>query len=1052
MQKQRNGQIKDLQCEPTLTLNVASVADILENMNDALYTVDEHWRITYINRKTEEFWGRRRKDLLGRNIWATFPQMVGTPPYQACLDALREQRSVTFEHFSTMANRWLAVHAYPSGVGLVIHCSDITARKAAEVAAREQRQFAEALRDSLAALTSSLAVERVMQQILDSAATVVPSEAGSIILFEGNYGHVAYLRGFPPIAEAFFKDYWFPTTLITGGPVLSDKQSYFVPDTQADPTWITLPASEWIRSSIGVPIESRGTVIGLLVVDSATPNHFKAADIEKLQAFAHYASLALETAQHVTQLEQKVVVRTAELNDAKERVEAILNNSPDGIFLAHPDLHIQRTNAAFHRLFAYEPDESADGSLYDLIDMDDVPRVKAVVDNARREPAGHSVEMRCYRKNGTQFEAELRINYIMAALSGTARFVCTLRDITERKQTQTALAEERNLLRTLIDTIPDAIYIKDTNHCFRVSNLAVARLVGMTPDEIVGKDDFALFALEIAQQFQTDEDLLFQSGRPMIDHEERVSRLGGKLIWVSSTKVPLRNLNGELVGLVGITRDISEQKQREHQLRYYASLQENISDAVITGDMRFRIQSWNHAAETIYGWRSEQVIGQQIAECLPTRYAAADESAEHAWQTLLEHGQWQGEVVQHHKDGAELYILSSVTLLKDEQGIPFGVVGVNHNITERKRADQALHEQHDFLQLVIDNVPDLITVNDRTGHFHMVNARAAQIYGLTPADMVGKTDAEVNPNPSEVAYFLQTDQAALDSGQTVFIPEQTIQGRDYQTSKIPLKNSTGWLDRLLAVSFDITQHKQAEATLQQALQKEKKLGELKSRFFSMASHEFRNPLASILLLTEMLYTYRHKLTDDQIEQRLGKLQVQVYHLKDIMEDVLQLAQLEARRAACNPGWFDPDVLCCVVLDEFQSHSDNTHRLSYTADDTLGEVYLDKKLMRQIMINLVSNALKYSPADTIIRVRLTHTSETLLFQVHDQGIGIPAADLTYLFEPFHRAANVGKIAGTGLGLTITKEVVERQGGTITVESQSGVGTTFTVSIPLVTSGE
>ncbi len=952
-------------------------------------------------------------------------------------------------------SRWFEMNVTPFAEAaprrVVVAHSDITERKKVEDTEREQRRFADALSDSLVALTSSLDVQSVMQQILNSAAIVVPSEAGCIILFEGNNGRVAYLRGFTPEAEAFFKDYWFPT-MSSAESVISDKQFYFVPDTQADPAWIVLPVSAWIRSSIGIPIEIRGEVIGLLVVDSAIPNHFQPADIDKLRAFAHHAGLALEKAYHMTQLEQRVIERTTELQAAKEQFETILKNSPDGILLLRNGLQIQQTNAAFNTLFASTPDDNFAGSLGDLIHLDDVARVNAIVQAVSLEQTSQRVEVRCYRKNGTLFEAEISISYSAAVATGRAGLVCIIRDITEHKRAQTVLAEERNLLRTLIDTIPDAIYVKDTNHRAVLINTASAHALGATPAEIVKQNDFAFFPAAMAAQFEADEDQLFQSGLPLIDHEERSIGPDGQAIWVSTTKVPLRNLNGALIGLVGISRNISEHKARERQLQYYASLQENVSDAVIATDLDFRIQSWNRAAETIYGWDAEEVIGRHVTECLPARYTSADESDAHTRQALLEQGQWQGEIIHRRKDGAELYMLGSITVLKDDQGLPFGVVAINHNITELKRVAEALREQRDFLQLVINSVPDLITVNDAAGRFQMVNDHAAQIYGLTPTEMVGKTDAEVNPNPSEVAFFLQTDQETLDSAHSIFIPEQTILGRYYQTSKIPLKSSAGQPDRLLAVSFDITVRKQAEDALQQALAKEKELGELKSRFISMASHEFRTPLTTILALAETLSAYRHKMTDEQIAQRLGKIQGQVGRLEAIMEDVLHLTRMQARRAEFNPVWLDLDALCRSALDEFQSQPNGVHQLIYRGDDTVPLVSLDEKLMRQIINNLVSNAIKYSPTDKPIQLRLAYTADTAVIQVQDDGLGIPEADLHHLFEPFHRANNVGAISGTGLGLTITKEAVELHGGTITVESQVDVGTTFTVRIPLAIHGE
>ncbi len=317
--------------------------------------------------------------------------------------------------------------------------------------------------------------------------------------------------------------------------------------------------------------------------------------------------------------------------------------------------------------------------------------------------------------------------------------------------------------------------------------------------------------------------------------------------------------------------------------------------------------------------------------------------------------------------------------------------------------------------------------------------------------MLGKTDADFNPNQAEITFFLQKDRETLETGQPVFIPEETVLGRYYQTSKIPLINSDGQYDRLLVVASDITERKKSEDALQQALETEKELNELKSRFVSMASHEFRTPLATILAITETLSAYRHKLSEQQIEERFGRIKDQIQHLTAIMDDVLLLARLQARRAEFKPVMVVLDLLCRSVLDEFQNRPDITQHVVYACDDTLREVSIDRKLMRQVISNLMSNAIKYSPAGTTIQVNLEYTPESVVLSVRDQGIGIPDADLKHLFEPFHRAANVGTISGTGLGLVIIKESVELHSGSIEVESQVGQGTTFTIRIPIAKEG-
>lgn len=246
---------------------------------------------------------------------------------------------------------------------------------------------------------------------------------------------------------------------------------------------------------------------------------------------------------------------------------------------------------------------------------------------------------------------------------------------------------------------------------------------------------------------------------------------------------------------------------------------------------------------------------------------------------------------------------------------------------------------------------------------------------------------------------------------------------------------------------EITERKAIESALKQALEKEKELGELKSRFVTMASHEFRTPLAIILSTTETLTIYRDRLTEEEIHKRLERISQQVNHLRTVMEDVLHLARGQAGKTMVfMPEQLDFDQQCREIVEEFENQSRYQNRLHYQGPPTACFCNGDPRLIRKFVSNLISNALKYSPDEKPVTVRLQATETEITFSVQDEGIGIPDKDLYLLFEPFYRASNVGTISGTGLGLTITKQAIELHSGTLSVASQENVGTTFVVRLP------
>lgn len=263
----------------------------------------------------------------------------------------------------------------------------------------------------------------------------------------------------------------------------------------------------------------------------------------------------------------------------------------------------------------------------------------------------------------------------------------------------------------------------------------------------------------------------------------------------------------------------------------------------------------------------------------------------------------------------------------------------------------------------------------------------------------------------------------------------------------PIKNEDGATHRIAVIAEDITHRKQLDEELLKTLTKEKELSELKSRFVCMTSHEFRTPLSTILSASELLEYYGHRWTEEERLEQLHLIQATVQHMTQLLEDILLIGKTEANRLDFNPEILNLTDFCHSLLAQIKRGTANQHVISFVNLHPPIEGWVDDKLLRQILTNLLSNAAKYSPKGSTIELELDHQPGAAIFRVKDQGIGIPAEDQARLFETFHRAKNVGTTPGTGLGLTIVKCCVDAHRGKILFSSQVGVGTTFEVRIPL-----
>jgi PAS domain S-box-containing protein len=360
----------------------------------------------------------------------------------------------------------------------------------------------------------------------------------------------------------------------------------------------------------------------------------------------------------------------------------------------------------------------------------------------------------------------------------------------------------------------------------------------------------------------------------------------------------------------------------------------------------------------------------------------------------------------------------------------------------------SLSISQDYLQKVLISMGDALIVTSITGNIKKVNQAVENLFGYSEAELSGQSLNLLIAREDFLA--LKIYQQLIETNGSVERSELSCKHRDGRELTIEFSCSLvqtevkGLFD-VVYIGRDITERIRMETEIRQALQKEKELSELKSRFVSITSHEFRNPLSSILGCVEILNTCNITETQER-ETYLDYIRQSALNMQSLLEDILILGKAEAGKTKFQPELCNLEQFCRDLIREIQLTS-REKRIIFDMQQKLDLVSIDRKLLRRILINLISNALKYSDAEKKVELQISRENKDIVFHVRDRGIGIPSEDYPHLFESFHRAKNVGNIPGTGLGLSIVRKSVELHGGSIAATSEIDRGTTITVRLPI-----
>lgn len=390
-------------------------------------------------------------------------------------------------------------------------------------------------------------------------------------------------------------------------------------------------------------------------------------------------------------------------------------------------------------------------------------------------------------------------------------------------------------------------------------------------------------------------------------------------------------------------------------------------------------------------------------------------------------------------------------------------------------------EREILLNAIIQNAIDgIITINDR-GIIENINPAALTLFGYQRIeDLVGRNVSVLMTETDSKMHDSYIDNYERTGHKKIIGIGREVLGKRKDGSTFPFRlgvSEIQFSDRKIYTGFvhDLTRQKEDEVKIKSyteelevkikertreliqsinqletakehvsaLFEKEKELNQLKTRFVSMASHEFRTPLSSIQLSASLINKYAEKNDTDNVEKHTSKIKNAINNLTTILNDFLSLEKLEAGKVEVDPKWFDIFPFAEEIAEEMQLMTKQKQMIVYEHNGAVGDVFVDQNLLRNCIINLISNAIKYSGEDTLIQFNSYVDGNQLKIEVTDNGIGIPDTQMDYLFEPFFRAHNTGDIPGTGLGLNIVKRYVTLMNGTCVCQSQQNIGTTFTL---------
>ncbi|MBU2491180.1 MAG: PAS domain S-box protein [Bacteroidetes bacterium] len=769
-------------------------------------------------------------------------------------------------------------------------------------------------------------------------------------------------------------------------------------------------------------------------------------------------------------------------------LDEIFDNKLVGVTLSDLDGNIIKCNNAFSEMVKFTKDEICKMNFSEFTYADDLIKGKKKFDEIINNKTDHfSIDLRYISKEGKIVWGDLTATLINDKKNNKQYTLGLVVDITSKKEIEDRLKVEKDFSITLLDNSPDSIYFKDLSSKFIKVNKSVLNKFNKKDEaEMIGKSDFDLFKFEHAQKAYVDEQKIIQTGQPLIGVEEKETWLDSSITYASTTKLPLKDINGNIIGTYGITRDITKQKEAEINLAKEKKradlIYKLIPSAIFTVDNNKFITSWNKRAEEITGFKKDEVLNKHcsIFAAHPCDISCA------IFEDSINKPVFGNKCFIKNKDGRIISILKNMDYLKNENGDIIGGIESFDDLTERNEYEKVQDAQAQISEAV-HSTPDISTLY-KIIHNVVRQLMPAENFYIALFDEITETisfpyfvdEFDAPPAPRKLRkglteYVLRTGKDVLvdqkmdallkAQGEVELIGEMqsiwlgiplkisdkvigVMAVQDYTNEKVygeKERQILMFVSEQIAFAID---KKRSQHELEKYSEELKQLNITKDKFFSIIAHDLKNPFITLLGFSDMLVHDYDELTDEEVLTYITDIRNSAKLSHELLENLLDWSRSQTGKIEYEPHQFDIHELVKrnVLLLYPMAKTKKVELICEVIPGT--GVYADYEMINTVLRNLISNAVKFTNKEGRIRVYSENIDGYLKLNVEDNGVGMDEKTLNKLFMlgEQHTTKGTAKESGTGLGLILCKEFVEKNHGQISADSIIGKGTTFWFTVP------